>query len=168
MSCCSSSGTCGCPVQPCPSSYVTTWFPRIAFGMVLAGYGVNHYRDLDNFIKMASGAFPTVPLLASIAGLLAYIVPALMIVGGVLFATRQLCCIAKMCIVAALTGIIGWAGLAVLVGSGTAGMTMKDPIQFAAVLFIFFVFAKKMSCKSACSSKGACSSGSCGTGGSCK
>lgn len=111
---------------------------------------------------MASSAYPTVPALAAVAGYLAYVVPALMIAGGVLFAVKQLCCIAKMCIVASLTGIIGWAGLAVLVGDGSAGMTMMPMIQNAAILFVFYVLAKKMSCKSACAG------GSCGTGGSCK
>ena len=168
MSCCSSSGTCGCPVQPCPSTYVLTWFPRIAFGLVLAGYGVNHYRNMADFAGMAKSAFPTVPALGAVAGMLSYIVPALMIAGGVLFAVRQLCCIAKMCIVASLMGIIGWAGLAVLVGEGSAGMTMMPMIQNAAVLFIFFVFAKKMSCKSSCSASSSCKTGAPCAGGSCK
>lgn len=160
MSCCSSSAPCACGIAKCPSKYAC-WMPRIAFGLVLAGYGVNHYRTLSQFVDMAKGVFPTVPALAAIAGILAYIVPALMIVGGVLFATRQLCCLSKMCILGSLGGIIGWAGLAVLVGDGSAAGAMMPMIQNASILLIlYFAMKKKPSC---CMPQG----GAC-TGGSCK
>lgn len=132
-------------MKNCPSVYVG-WLPRIAFGLVLAGYGVNHYRGLDGFVDMAKGAYPTVPILASIAGLLAYIVPLLMIVGGVLFAVRKLGCIGKTCIVASLSGILGWAGLAVMVGDGDIAGRMGLAIQNAAMLFILYYIIKKTTC----------------------
>lgn len=131
--------------------------PRIAFGLVLAGYGVNHYRTLDGFVGMSKGVFPSVAFLAAIAGILAYIVPALMIVGGVLFATRQLCCISKVCILASLAGVIGWAGLAVLVGDANAAGAMMPMIQNAAILLILYFSMKKKSC----APQGACTGASC-------
>ncbi len=102
---------------------------------------------------MAKGVFPLMPALGMIAGVLAYIVPALMIIGGVLFAIRQLCCLSKTCILASLGGIIGWSGLAVLVGDGNAAGAMMPMIQNAADLLILYIMIKKSSCSS--------SSGSC-------
>ncbi len=157
MSCCSSSAPCSCGSTKCPSKF-SCWIPRIAFGLVLAGYGVNHYRTLSQFVGMAKGVFPTVAILGMLSGILAYIVPALMIVGGVLFAIRQLCCLSKMCILASLGGIIGWAGLAVLVGDGNAAGAMMPMIQNASILLILYYTIKK---------KPSCSTGSC-AGGSCK
>ncbi len=135
----------------CPAIYVG-WLPRIAFGLVLVGYGVNHYRNLSGFVGMAKGVF-TIGFVSSIAGMLAYIVPALMIVGGVLFALKQLCCVSKTCIIASLSGIIGWAGLAVLLGDGNAAGQMMPMIQNTALLFVLYYVIKKMSCKKCCCAK---------------
>ncbi len=141
-----------CPPQ-CPCHFVH-WLPRVAFGLILVGFGVNHYKNLGDFVDMSSGAFASVPALATIVGFLAYIVPALMIVGGALFAVRQLCCISKTCILASLSGIIGWASLAVLLGDGQAGMALMPAIQNAAILLILYTVVKKMGC---CG--GSCSTG---------
>lgn len=141
MSCCSS-----CPGgKYCPCAYAP-WFPRVAFGLILVAFGVNHYKDVGGFSEMSSGALSAVPPLAMVAGILAYIVPALMIIGGALFAVKQLGCISKTCILASLSGIIGWASLAVLVGDGAAGGSFMPAIQNAAVLLILYWVVKKMSC----------------------
>ena len=154
MSCCSGGSTTPCPCGPqCPANYVG-WLPRIAYGLILVGYGVSHYRNLSGFVGMAKGVFPTVVILAKIAGVLAYIVPALMIIGGILFAIKQLCCLSKACILASLSGIIGWASLAVLVGDGNAAGAMMPMIQNASVLLILYYMIKKASC---------CKGPSCGT-----
>lgn len=116
---------------------------------------------------MTKGVFPTSAVLAGIAGVLAYIVPALMIVGGVLFAIRKLGCVSKTCILASLGGIIGWAGLAVLVGDGNAAGAMMPMIQNAAVLLILYYMIKKASCSKMPCAPGACAGGSCASG-SCK
>lgn len=161
MSCSSGCGQAGCPCKFAP------WLPRIAFGLVLVSFGVNHYRHLGDFVGMAKSAYPSFPLLAGLAGVLGYIVPALMIVGGALFATKQLCCLAKTCILASLSGIIGWASLAVLVGDGSIGGAMMPLIQNAAILLILFFMVKKMGhCHmQTCSCPpGACT---CPKGGSC-
>lgn len=154
MSCCPSGAACG--NGKCPCNFAP-WLPRIAFGLVLASYGVNHYRHMADFVGMSKSIYPTVPALAAIAGILAYIIPALMIVGGVLFALRQLCCISKTCILLSLCGIIGWASLAVMVGDGSSGGAMMPLIQNAAVLLVLYFLIKKSSCKP----MGSCSDGSC-------
>jgi hypothetical protein len=117
---------------------------------MIAGFGVNHYRNFEGFMAMAKGAFPTVPALAMIAGLLAYIVPALMIVGGLLFAIKQQACISKVCIVAALSGIIGWAGVALMVGPAEIGASAMPAVQFAAIVFLLYFKVKKMGCCGKC------------------
>ena len=127
-------------------SSCASWFPRIAFGLVLVAYGVNHYNNLEGFVESSKGVFPTAPALAAISGILAYILPALMIVGGALFAVKQLCCISKACVLASLSGIIGWASLAVLFGDGAAGGTFMPFIQNAAVLIVLYWVIKKMTC----------------------
>jgi hypothetical protein len=143
MSCCSS--------KSCPHNYAS-WFPRIGFGLVLVGYGVNHYRSLDAFIGMASGVF-TVPALASVMTLLAYVVPALMIVGGALFAVKQFGCWSKFCILASLGGILGWGGLAIMLGTMQTAMDIGPAVQNAALLIVVYYIIKKMSC---CGSSSGC------------
>ena len=137
MGCSSScSGSCPCKFAP--------WLPRIAFGLVLTAYGVNHYRHIGDFTNMAKSVYQTMPMLAGIAGILAYIVPALMIVGGVLFAIKQLACVSKTCILAALSGIIGWASIAVLVGDANRSGSLMPVIQNAAFLIVHYAAVRKM------------------------
>lgn len=144
------------------ATHYAKWLPKIAFGLVLAGYGVNHLRNLEGFRAMAAGAYPSVPALGQIAGILAILVPALMIIGGVLFAFGQLRWLSKICILASLSGIIGWAGLAVLLGDANSGGAMMPMIQNASVLLILYYVIKKMCC---CRPMG-CGSG-CGSGANC-
>jgi uncharacterized membrane protein YphA (DoxX/SURF4 family) len=136
----------------CPCKYAP-WLPRIAFGLILLSYGVNHYRNFEGFSGMAKGVFQ-IPEISSIAGLLAYIVPALMIIGGALFAIKQLCCISKICILASLSGIIAWASVAVMLGDGNTGGDAMPMIQNAVILILFYVLIQKMSCcGGACSTR---------------
>lgn len=137
--------SCNCSCKVCPTDYAM-WVPRIGFGVALAGFGLNHYRFIGDFTGMAASVYPSVPILGTLAGLLAYIVPALMIVGGILFAIDQQRCISKSCILAALGGIIGWAGLGVLVGDGSAGPTLMPMIQGAILWLVGYYIIKKMCC----------------------
>ncbi len=157
-------GSCSTPcTSSCSSSKwysnIVCWLPRIAFGLVLVGYGVNHYRNLEKFVAGAKSVF-TVPALAMVAEQLAYVVPALMIVGGVLFALKQLCCISKFCIVASLAGIIGWAGLSIMFDDGSIPALTQNQsgaIMNAIFLFLFYKSLKKGSCaqKQCCTPSGA-------------
>ncbi len=137
--------------KKCPCGKTAPWLARIGFGLVLVGYGVNHYRFFGDFSDMAVGS---VGSLGPVAGLLAYIVPALMIVGGVLFAVKLLPTIAKFCVLGSLGGIMGWGGVAVMLGGGTAGPDMMPFIVNAAVLLLAYYAIKKMHCccGSACAS----------------
>lgn len=135
----------------CPCKYAP-WLPRVAFGLILVSYGINHYRHIGEFVNMAKGIYESAPMLAGIAGILAYVVPALMVVGGALFAVKQLPCVSKTCILASLSGIIGWASVAVLVGSGSIGGSLMPLIQNAAILIVLYSVIRKMSC---CGSAGA-------------
>ncbi len=154
MSCCSTSSV----PRMCPSRYAV-WFPRIAFGMVLLGYGVNHFRTLSNFVQYAQEPFVAFPALAGVVAAFAYVVPALMIAGGILFAMKLFCPISKVCILVALSGIISWAGLGILVNTDQriVGM-LGGSIQSASVLLILFFVIKKMSkCSGGCASSSASS-----------
>lgn len=110
---------------------------------------MNHYRNLGGdggFIAASKSALAPVGELATVAGYLAYIVPGLMIIGGVLFALKLFDCVAKACLLAVLSGIIGWASLAIFIGN--AGMTgqMMPQILNASILVILYSVIKKMSC----------------------
>lgn len=148
MSCHSS----GCLGKHCPCNYVS-WFPRIAFGLIFVGLGVNHYRNLggdEGFIAASKAALAPVGDLATVAGYLAYIVPGLMIVGGALFAFKLFDCVAKTCLLVVLSGIIGWASLAILVGNaGTTGLMMPQILN-ASILVILYSVIRKMSCCGMC------------------
>lgn len=151
---CSSGCSSSCPCKYAP------WLPRIAFGLVLIAYGVSHYRHLNDFVGMSKSLFQTFPMIGGVAGVLAYIVPALMIVGGLSFATKQLCCIGKMCILASLSGIIAWASVGVMFGDGNMPGAVMPMIQNASVLLILYWVIKKMSCcGSACAMTKGCACG---------
>lgn len=135
------------------SSCVAPWFPRIAFGVTLLGYGVNHYRHIGDLTAMSKSAYQSVPALGQLAGVLAYIFPALLILGGILFATKQLCWLSKILVLAALGGIIGWGGLAVLVGDSQMAGAMMPAIQNGCVFLITYYVIKKLGC---CCHGGSC------------
>ncbi len=144
-----------------------SWFPRVGFGFLLASIGVSHLKNLSEFVELSKGVAANVPVLTTVVGALAYIVPGLMIVGGVLFAVRKYCCIAKACVLASLGGILGWAGLGILLGEAKAAMQFMPSVLNASVMLLTFCAIKRMSCceqQSACTSTGG---GSCGAG-SCK
>ncbi len=144
-------------------SCVSPWLPRVGLGLALVGFGVAHYRFFGGdtgFHAMAMQPLQNVSLLAMLAGLLAYIVPALQIVGGALFATKQLCYISKFCILAALGGILGWAGLAMIVGGPEAAGGAGQAINGAIIFLLGYSLVKKMECCSSTCSPGGSACGS--------
>ncbi len=142
MSCCSSSSH--------PLGRFAPWFPRIALGTLLVSIGVNHYRHLQGFVEIAKVVLSPVPLLGNVMGFFAYFVPAAMIVGGALFAVKQLPWLSKLCILGSLSGIIVWASLAILVGDTATTGSMMPAIQNAAVLIILYYVVRRMSCCGSC------------------
>lgn len=140
----------------CPCKFAP-WFPRVAFGLVLVAYGVNHYMNLTEFITLVKSPFPTEGMLAAVglvSGLVAYLVPALQIVGGALFAVKKFGCISKTCILAALSSILVWASLGIFVGNAAAGSNMIPVIQFTTIMLVTYYMVKKHSscCGSSCGS----------------
>lgn len=103
-----------CPT--CPKG-VAGLLLRLSFGLSLLLVGVSHYMGLQGFAQMVSdGLGPVAPL-----GMLwAYILPALMIVGGALF------------VIGMYTDIATWAaGLAL--GSIPVGMLLKPVLSGASL-----------------------------------
>ena len=146
-------------------SWYASWFPRIGLGVAIAGYGVNHLRFIGDFVAFAQSPYPSIPVLTQLVGLLAYVFPLLMIVGGVLFAVGQLKRVSKFCILASLGGIIGWGGLGVMVGGPAAGGQMMEGIQNAIGFLLAYYVVKKLSC---CGCKSGSGSGcGCGAGSQC-
>lgn len=155
-----------------PVGCVSPWLARIGFGVALAGFGVYHYRFFSGesgFYTMATGPLSTVPVLAMIAGGLAYVVPALEIVGGLLFAVKQLCTISKFCILASLGGILGWAGLTMMVGTAEGIVGAGQAINGTLLFLLGYLAVKKMKCCCSWCSPGGCGCGSasCNSGSGC-
>ncbi len=140
MSCCSSSP------KKCLGAVYAPCLARIAFGLVLFSYGANHLRFISGFVEMSKSVYPSVPALGSVMGLIAYIVPLVMMVGGILFIVKQMPGLSKLCILGSLSGIIAWASLAVLVGDERSTGAMMPMIQNAAVMIVLYFVIKKMSC----------------------
>jgi 7-keto-8-aminopelargonate synthetase-like enzyme len=63
-----------------------------------------------------------------------------MIVGGALFAVKQMCCISKTCILASLSGIIGWCSLAVMFGDAKVAQKVSEELFKEGVYVIGFSF----------------------------
>ena len=86
---------------------------RVSFGLSLVFVGVTHYRDTAGFLGLVTAGFP--PALAQVAMVWGYVLPGLMILGGLLFAVG----VWKK----AGTWIVG-----VALGSIPAGMLLKSAL----------------------------------------
>ncbi len=126
---------------------------RVGFGAALFLFGVAHYMDFQAFAPMVTGGFTGV--LASLAGLWAYILPLLMIVGGGLFVAGYRMDIAAWCGGVALLSIIIGMMLKDILGTVTMG-EVAPAVQNALLWLLVYLFAVKSHC---CG----CGSG-CGTG----
>jgi hypothetical protein len=93
--------------------------------------------------------------------MLAYVVAVLQVVGGVLFATRLFCPVSKICIMTVFGGILGWAGLVVMLGDSSAGMQAGQAIQGATIWLLGYAGIKKMECCSMGASACPTTAGSC-------
>jgi uncharacterized membrane protein YphA (DoxX/SURF4 family) len=133
---------------------IAPWLLRIGFGVLLAAYGVSHYQNFAGFQSVATQPLASVGWLAAIAGLLAYVVPALQIVGGVLVATKQLCSVAKICVLAVFGGILGWVGLSIVVSGMNEGTNLA--IQNATFFLLLYMLVKKFSCCGCGGKDGSC------------
>lgn len=137
-------GVC-CPTSPkCVSRYLL----KVGFGGALLLFGIAHYLNFQGFSGDVTGGFTGV--LAGLATLWAYVLPALMIVGGALLIANYRLDIAAWCGGLALASIaIGMSLKAVL---GTSGLGEVAPaVHWALVWLLVYLFAIKCC---GCASKG--------------
>ena len=126
---------------------------RISFGLSLLFVGIAHYMRLEGLVSMMDGLGP----LTIVGQLWAYILPALMIVGGALFAIGM------------YTEIAAWAG-GLAVGSIAAGMMLQpvlSPVGIADMMpatvnAFIWLLVYYFTVKSACCCKCGNAAGSCG------
>lgn len=124
---------------------------RVSFGLSLLLVGISHYMNLEMFIGMAADGLGALSILGTVW---AYILPALQIVGGALFAVGMYYEIAAW-----TTGIaLGSIPVGMLLKPVLSGASLPDMMPVAVNTFIWllvFVMVVKM-----CS---CCGGGSCGT-----
>lgn len=154
---CWSSCCCGAPKK------VSKMLVRISFGLSLAFVGISHYRQIALFSGMTQ---QDLGVLAPVGALWGYILPALMIVGGVLYVVGMLPQVAVWCAGLAIGSIP--AGM--LLKSALTGASLAETMPAAETAFIWaiaFMMVSKSgwTCCSkscTCSAKGCCCGNSCG------
>jgi uncharacterized membrane protein YphA (DoxX/SURF4 family) len=123
---------------------------RISFGVSLLLVGITHFMTIDAFKGMAMDGLGA---LEPVGALWAYVLPALMIVGGALIAVDMFPEIGVWAAGVALGSIpVGMFLKPVL--SGVSLSDMMPPAINAFVWLIVFVLVVKMSCCGSCSSGG--------------
>lgn len=132
---------------------------RISFGLSLTFVGVVHYMNIASFTVMASDGLGQ---LAPLGMLWAYILPGLMIIGGVLFVIGMYMDIGAWAAGLALGSIPAGMLLKSITGGVSLGDTMPAAINGLIWLLVFLWVVK---CASCCG-KGMsmCGSGDCGCG----
>ncbi len=125
---------------------------RVSFGLSLLLVGVAHYMSLSDFMGMVAGGLGPISMVGT---LWAYVLPALMIVGGALFVVGMYCDIAAWAAGVALGSIPVGMLLKPVLGGVALGEMMPHAIN-AFVWLLVYVLVVKMCC---CCCKG----GSCGT-----
>ncbi len=123
---------------------------RVSFGLSLLLIGISHYMNLVMFTEMASDGLGALAILGTIWS---YLLPALQIVGGALFA------VGMYYEIAALTSGIALASIPVgmLLKPVLSGIALPDVMPMANNAFIWLIvyaFVVKFCCccKSSCSS----------------
>ncbi len=136
MSCCSSTTS--------PKG-VAALAMRLGFGLSILLIGVHHYMNLSDFIPSVSmGLGPLVP-----AGIIwAYILPALLIIGGALISIGLFVEVGAWTAGVALGSIAPGLLLKTLLSDGQIGLEMVMPMVINTLiwLLVFFFVVKSMSC----------------------
>lgn len=126
----------------------------VSFGLSLLLVGVAHYMTLSDFMGMVSGGLGALTILGTIW---AYVLPALMIVGGALFVVGMRADIAAWC-----TGVaLGSIPVGMLLKSVLGGVALGEMMPFAINAFIWmimYIFVVKFCCCCGCKG-GSCESG---------
>lgn len=133
----------------CPSSpkSIAKLLVRIAFGVSLALIGLNHYMTLDAFTGMVAGGLGP---LSGLGTLWAYILPALMIVGGVLIVAKYRIDIGVWAAGIALASIV----IGLLLKPVVGGVDITEVMPWVHNTFIwilaYFFVAKSCLCCGSC------------------
>lgn len=128
-----------CP--KCPKVIRATCF-RVSFGLSFLFVGISHYMSLSDFRAMVADGLGPITLLGS---LWAYILPALMIVGGALLVADQRRDIESWATSLALGSIPAGMLLKSIIGGVSLADTMPAAIN-AFVWILVYGFVLKMSC----------------------
>jgi len=136
---------------------------RIGFGVTLALYGAAHYKDFTAFSGMTTAGFTGV--LASLATLWAYVLPLLMIVGGLSLAIPYRRDIGAWCGGVALASIAIGMSLKAVLGTQTL-MDVGGTVSNTLVWLLIYLFAVKSGSCCCGGAKGA-PAGVCTPGGGC-
>lgn len=132
-----------CICCPTSSKCVSKGLLRIAFGATIALYGLSHYLDFTGFSGLTTMGYTGV--LFSLAGIWAYVLPALMIVGGVLLVVPYRKDVAAWCIGVALASIA--IGMTLKTVLGTLSLAdVGEMVNNALLWLLIFVFAVKGGC----------------------
>jgi len=123
---------------------------RVSFGLSLVCVGLVHYMTLGAFVGMASeGLGP----LSGLGVIWAYILPALMIVGGALLAIGMYTLYAAWAVGVALGSIpVGMLAQSVLSGADLPSMMGMANNAFIWLLVFYFVVKCSSCCGSSCDS----------------
>ena len=115
---------------------------RIGFGGSLLLVGLVHYQTIEGFVGMTSEGLGPLEALGTIW---AYILPALMIVGGALLALGRYANVGAICAGIALASI----PIGMLLKSAISGVPLPDVMPMAnnaLIWLIVYTFVVKMSC----------------------
>lgn len=131
---------------------------RLSFGLSILFLGISHYMTINAYTAMVGSDLGP---LAPVGELWGYILPGLLIVGGVLMVAGMYCDIAAWAAGIGLGSIPAGLFLKTVVGGADTAVVMPMA-QWALVFLLIYWFAVKSCC---C---GSCSGGSCGSCGTCK
>ena len=124
----------------------------VSFGLSLLLVGIAHYMSLSDFMGMVSGGLGALTILGTIW---AYVLPALMIVGGALYVVGMRPDIAAWTAGVALGSIPVGMLLKTVLGGVALGEMMPHAIN-AFIWLIIYAFVVKMTCccKGSCKASG--------------
>ncbi len=115
----------------------------MSFGLSLLLVGVAHYQTIGNFSNMvAQGLGPLEPL----GSIWAYVLPALMIVGGALYTVNRKTCIAGLASGVALGSIPVGMLLKAVLDENVALGDMMGPAINAFIWLLVYAFVVKSTC----------------------
>lgn len=126
---------------------------RWSFGLCLLFVGVSHYMTFDSFSLMVSDGFEPIPVFMFLSQIWAFVLPALMIVGGGLLIAGVLMQWGVLASALALMSI----GPGMLLKSVVTGFALEEMMPLVTNTFIWIIVlmlvVKGLCCGESCDSK---------------